>query len=199
MSSEQAREAPAAPSKHRRNAAATREAILHSALVAFTRSGYPGVGVREIAQAAGVTAMLVNRYFGSKERLFAEAVEAAFAKRELLTDDAATLSRDVAVALVAQTEAEPVDGFLLMLRSASDERAAEILRDSIERHFERHLAALLPGAAANERAAVFLSVIAGFKLMRNVLGGTALAAADATALSRRLEAVFGLLMEDQAP
>lgn len=46
---------------------------------AFTASGYDGVGVREIAAGAGVTAMLVNRYFGSKEQLFAEAVDTSFA------------------------------------------------------------------------------------------------------------------------
>ena len=63
----------------RRFAAATRDAILTSAIRAFARAGYDGVGVREIAGDAGVTAMMVNRYFGSKEQLFAEAVEAAFA------------------------------------------------------------------------------------------------------------------------
>ncbi|MGZ8814950.1 MAG: TetR family transcriptional regulator [Mycobacterium sp.] len=37
------------------------------------------MGLREIAGDAGVTAMMVNRYFGSKEQLFAGAVESAFA------------------------------------------------------------------------------------------------------------------------
>src|SRR5215467_11368748 len=57
-----------------RNAAATRAAILASARQAFARGGYDGAGVREIAEGAGVTAMLVNRYFGSKEQLFGEVV-----------------------------------------------------------------------------------------------------------------------------
>ena len=60
------------PPRRRRNAAATRAAILQSARKAFARKGYDGAGVREIAEGAGVTAMLVNRYFGSKEKLFAE-------------------------------------------------------------------------------------------------------------------------------
>ena len=60
--------------KRPRNAAATRQAILASARVAFARAGYEGTGVREIARGAGVTAMLVNRYFGSKVKLFEEAV-----------------------------------------------------------------------------------------------------------------------------
>jgi AcrR family transcriptional regulator len=192
------------PPKHRRNAIATRQAILESALMAFTRSGYNGVGVREIAKGAGVTAMLVNRYFGSKEQLFAEVVEAALAKRTILTEEATTpgrdlttLSRDAAVALVARMtlEDQPLDGFLVMLRSISNERAAAIWREKIEQTFEKPLAALLPGAEANERAALFQCLIAGFYLMRKVIGSTALAAADTAALSRQLAALFQVLVE----
>jgi AcrR family transcriptional regulator len=177
----------------RRDASATRAAILRSAQVAFTRAGYDGVGVREIAEAAGVTAMLVNRYFGSKEQLFAEVIETAFSERKLLTDDPATLSRDVANALLTTTEPEDVDGFLLTLRSAANPRAAGILRDAIERHFQRHLTDLLK--TPPERAALFLSLIAGVKLMRNVLGGTALAEADADDLRRPIEAAFQALLQ----
>jgi AcrR family transcriptional regulator len=178
----------------RRDAAATREAILRSALIAFTRHGYDGVGVREIANAAGVTAMLVNRYFGSKERLFAEVVEVAFAQRTLIADDVATLSRFAAGALVA-AEPRSVDGFLLMLRSVGNPRAAEILRAAIDAHFQRPLEALLPGAQASERAALFLSVLAGVRLMQQVLGSPALAATDASALEGQLEPLFRLLVE----
>jgi AcrR family transcriptional regulator len=176
----------------KRDAAATREAILHSAQVAFTRAGYDGVGVREIAETAGVTAMLVNRYFGSKEQLFAEVVETAFSARKLLTDDPATLSRDVAKALLTTTEPENVDGFLLMLRSAANPRAAEILREAIERHFERHLTDLLE--IPQERAALVLSLIAGVKLMRNVLGTTALNEADVNTLRHPIETAFESLL-----
>jgi AcrR family transcriptional regulator len=198
------KETAATPPKHRRNAIVTRQAILESALIAFTRSGYNGVGVREIAKGARVTAMLVNRYFGSKERLFAEVVEVALAKRTILTEEATapgrdltTLSRDAAVALVARMtlEDQPLDGFLVMLRSISNERAAAIWREKIEQTFEKPLAALLPGAEANERAALFQCLIAGFYLMRKVIGSRALAAADTAALSRRLAALFQVLVE----
>ena len=43
----------------RRDAAATRAAIMASARRAFAASGYEGAGVREIASGAGVTAMQV--------------------------------------------------------------------------------------------------------------------------------------------
>jgi AcrR family transcriptional regulator len=182
------------PARRRRDAGATREAILSSALVAFTRAGYDGVGVREIAQAAGVTAMLVNRYFGSKEKLFTEVVEVTFSERTLIADDLASLSRFAASALVA-AEPRSVDGFLLMVRSVANPRAAEILRAGIERHFQRHLVELLPGAQAGERAALFLAVLAGVRLMQQVLNSPALATADEPALAGRLEAMFRLLIE----
>jgi hypothetical protein len=82
-----------------------------------------------------------------------------------------------------------------MLRSVSNPRAADILRDSIEQHFEQHLAALLPGADTHERVALFLSLVAGFQLMHNVLGSTATTRADPAALARRLEALFQQLLE----
>ena len=71
----------------RRNAEATRAAILASARACFTRAGYDGAGVREIAAGAGVSAMLVNRYFGSKEKLFAEVCADTMAAPMILATD----------------------------------------------------------------------------------------------------------------
>jgi hypothetical protein len=44
----------------------TREAVLKSAIQNFARAGYDGVGVREIASDAGVTAMMVTSISGPK-------------------------------------------------------------------------------------------------------------------------------------
>ncbi|MEU0182743.1 TetR family transcriptional regulator [Streptomyces sp. NPDC006207] len=181
----------------RRDAAATKEAILRAGIEAFTRHGYDGVGVREIAKAAGVTAMLVGRYFGSKEGLFAEVVEASMTERTVLTSDPATLARDVAAALVRRTapEADSLDPFLLMLRSAPNPRAAEILRSGIENHVEAHLLDAAPQLRGTDRAAMALSVVAGFWLMRTIIGSTAINGTDEAALARRLEQVFALLLD----
>ncbi|QRP44962.1 TetR/AcrR family transcriptional regulator [Amycolatopsis sp. FDAARGOS 1241] len=181
----------------RRDATATREAILRAGVEAFTRFGYDGVGVRDIAQSAGVTAMLVNRYFGSKEGLFAEVAEVSMTERTVLTGDPATLARDVAAALVRRTQpdADSLDPFLLMLRSAPNPRAAEILRVGIEKHVERHVYDVVPGTRGTERAAIALSLIAGFWLMRKVIGSTALNEADEPALVATLEGLFRVLLD----
>jgi AcrR family transcriptional regulator len=171
-----------------RNAVATREAILHSALAAFSRHGYDGIGVREIAEAAGVTGVLVNRYFGSKEELFAAAVELAFADNSWFEGEPTTLAKRLTAAVMTKSDAhvEPNEALLLLLRSAPNPRAAEILRESIARQFERPLRASLRGPKASERAAMILALIAGILLMRQVIGSKALTDATPGMLSKLL-------------
>ncbi|MGW6441745.1 TetR/AcrR family transcriptional regulator [Lentzea sp. NPDC055074] len=183
-------------SAHHRDAAATRAAILRAGVEAFTRFGFDGVGVREIAQAAGVSAMLVNRYFGSKEGLFTEVVEVSMTDRTVLGGDPATLARDIAAALVRRTApaADDLSPFLLMLRSAANPRAAEILRENIERHVEAHLYEVAPDTRGTDRAAVVLSVIAGFWLLRKVIGSSALNGTDEETLEATLRRLFAALL-----
>jgi AcrR family transcriptional regulator len=184
--------------KHRpRDAAATREAILNSAIHNFARAGYDGVGVREIARDAGVTAMMVNRYFGSKEQLFAEAVEVSFTPPTVIAADSDSLAHDAATALVERTDphAEPLEPFLIMLRSVSNPRAVEIVRDGIERHVGRRLAGQLPESGRQLRTDVLLSVIAGVLLMRLVIVTRALNEAHPDQLEHVLEAVFAAIVE----
>jgi AcrR family transcriptional regulator len=185
---------------HRRNADATRKRILASARRAFSRAGYDGVGVREIAQGAGVTAMMVNRYFGSKERLFAEVVAEAIAAPSILTREniaSPTFGRDIAAALVERTGtgAIPLDGFLIMLNSLSNKRAAKIERALIEAHHEKAITAALTGELAPQRAALVLSLIAGFQVMRQMIGLSTLAEADPKTLVRILRPLFQQLIE----
>ncbi|UBU17211.1 TetR/AcrR family transcriptional regulator [Nonomuraea gerenzanensis] len=185
-----------AAGRRRRDAAATRQAILDAAVAAFTRHGYDGVGVRDIAQGAGVTAMLINRYFGSKERLFAEAVDVAFAPRTVIAGTGAALPGETARELVRRTspEAEELGPFLLMLRSAANPQAARIMREAIGRHAGRHLNEELSGSGAGVRAELMLSLQAGVWLMRGVLGTTALTEAAPGELAERLEPLFRLLV-----
>jgi AcrR family transcriptional regulator len=184
--------------RRKRDAAATRAAILESAIGAFARHGFDGAGVREIAQGAGVTAMLVNRYFGSKEQLFAEAVDAAFAPATIVEDAPGSLSEGMADALVQRTaaDADALGPFLIMLRSASSPAAAAIVREGIERHVGARLAGRLDGADAQLRAELLLSMIAGTWLLRRVLVTDALAEADPARLGELLTRAFDALVEE---
>lgn len=195
---------PNATPPRRRNAAATREAILASARRAFAQSGYDGAGVREIAAGAGVTAMLVNRYFGSKEQLFAEVLAATSATPTILTPEnlsSSNLGETIAATLVdiTRTEETPLEGFLIMLHSASSRRAAEIGRGQIEKGHQKALSAALAGKLAPQRAALVLSLVAGFQVMRQVIGLSALAEAEPAALIRILAPLFQQLVDGEGP
>jgi len=116
--------------KRRRDAAATRSAILEAAYPTLRVPGLPVRRVREIAADAGVDAALVNRYFGSKAGSFAEVVERAFDLRYLIDGDRATLAERLARRMVygpEDTADERPIPLLLMLRSATEPHAAELI------------------------------------------------------------------------
>ncbi len=62
-----------------------REQILAAAEILFSEHGYEGTSVRTLAQLARVNVAMINYYFGSKEKLFAELVEyrASFLREKL--------------------------------------------------------------------------------------------------------------------
>lgn len=187
----------------RRNAAATREAILASACQAFAQHGYEGAGVREIAAGAGVTAMLVNRYFGSKEQLFREAVESTMTRNSIIAGGVmktAEPARELAHAILPITRADtpPLSGFMMSLMSVSSPWAADVGKQMIESHHLRRVTEALAGEHRAERAALLLSMIAGVQMMRQMLKLDALAGADEAALEELLVPLFQRLV-DGAP
>ncbi len=184
----------------KRDGAATREAILAAAVVEFTEHGYARAGVRQIAERAGVTAMMINRYFGSKERLFAEAVDRAFKPPTVVGEERRELSRAMAHTLAERTgtDSEDLDPFLLMLRSVSDPEATDALRKGVEAHVGARLAGLLAGPGAEVRAQLGLALVAGTWLMRTVVGTTALAAADDDEVAELLAAMLEPLTQESA-
>jgi AcrR family transcriptional regulator len=177
---------------HRRDAVATREAILAAAVAEFTENGYARAGVRQIAERAGVTAMMINRYFGSKQGLFAEAVDRSFAPATVVGTERRGLTETMARSLAESTApgAERLDPFLLMLRCASDPAAVDIVRRGIEAHVGSRLAGLIGGDEADVRAQLGLALAAGTWLLRAVIGTEALAAADDDRLAELLASML---------
>src|SRR3989442_3691750 len=64
----------------RRDAAATREALLAAGAELFAERGYDGVPVTAIAQRAGVNKAMINYHFGGKRKLYLAIVSATFAE-----------------------------------------------------------------------------------------------------------------------
>lgn len=152
----------------KKDSAATREAILTAARSAFTQFGYEGAGVREIAAAAGIHPSLVNRYFGTKEQLFEEAVPATFSVDAMLPDDKRGFGFQLA-SYVLTKEKTDFDATLAMIRSVGNKDAAAMLRAGLEERFVGPLAAWLGAPSASERAGLVISVLAGVAIMRDIL------------------------------
>lgn len=191
-----------APQPRKRDAAATRAAILKSARRAFAAHGYDGAGVREIAAEAGVTAMLVNRYFGSKEQLFSEVIDDAMSGASVIRKgmpDLASLGEYLAAGVLETTrpDATPLDGSLMMVRSGAttNPRVIEIGRKQIEKMHLKTLAAALKGDNAAERAALILSLIAGVQIMRQMIGLSPLAKTSPATLQKLLAPMIQQLVD----
>ncbi|HEY0105782.1 MAG TPA: TetR family transcriptional regulator, partial [Rhizomicrobium sp.] len=88
--------APERPAARKRDAEATRAAILAAAKAHFAKSGYDGAFLRDIAAEAGADAALINRYFGGKEGLFAAALKDSIAPDMVSHWDRTAFAQDVA-------------------------------------------------------------------------------------------------------
>lgn len=171
----------------KRDSAATKRAILDAAREVFTRSGYDAAGMREIAGIAGVDARLIGRYFGSKELLFTQVVEETYANHLMMTPEA---NAETARSLLTDPTQAHYDGMLLTLRSASNERAVQIMRDSLESNFQQALADELAGPDAAARAALLVAICSGVQFLRNILGNSALLHGNPEILATYLKAAL---------
>jgi AcrR family transcriptional regulator len=154
--------------------------MLEAARVLFTRDGYDHVGVRDIAAVVGVDPALVIRYFGSKEKLFAEAVSGQLRLDEgLLEGERSALGERLARYVLRKEGKEgEFDPLLALLRSAPNERAAALLREGLDEQFVRPLARWMGGERAEERAGLIAADLFGLAFMRFVLRSAPLAAGE---------------------
>jgi AcrR family transcriptional regulator len=180
----------AAPPRRARDADATRRAILDAAIDAFARSGYDGASTRDIAREAGIDPRLISRYYGSKEALFAQAVEETYRHPLMMVPGQ---NRTVAAALLSDAPLEQAKGLLLTIRSTGNERAVEIMRDHLERHYQRELADALSGPAPATRAALLIAICSGVQMQRNVLRNRALRQPDTDAVVDLLAAALDVI------
>jgi AcrR family transcriptional regulator len=135
----------------------------------FTRHGYGGLGVREIADGAKADKALITRYFGSKAGLFAQAVPAKFDPAALLEGDRSDFGRRAATHIVEHSAGKDVDPMIATIRSLSDPAACELLRQGLEERFITVVAQWLDTEDANQRAAILTAQLMGLSIAVNVL------------------------------
>jgi AcrR family transcriptional regulator len=182
---------PSSGPRRRRDAQASRRALLTAASALFDERGYTSTTVREIGERAGADPALIARYFGGKEGLFLATLEQA---------DGACLPADPAAALAAILRGSehhgvgPI-GLSTLSPALSDSlraRTADIVRARVIEPLAQELAARgVPDVRL--RAEALYAVALGVSLARASGTLPALADAEVDRLAELLEPVAAAL------
>jgi AcrR family transcriptional regulator len=164
----------------RRDAAATRAALLAAARTLMVEHGVEGTSTRDVAAAAGVNQALVYRYFGSKEKLFAEAATAETDTPEDLisTTPLPDLTRVLLDHILDVAATAKTGELSRLVGAANDDAVRAVLRHRIESAFAERLAARLDGPNAALRAELFAATLVGVGFLRHKVGTRAMSTAD---------------------
>ena len=188
-----------------RDALATRRALVRAARRRFATDGYRATTVRRIAADAGVNVALINRYFESKEGLFAACMLRTSDELDGQSPKARTIDEVIERLIVHAVNAPDGDDplqLLLLLRSSGDENADRIRRRTLETFTQK-----LAGAAgwraddaATEplllRAQIAIATMMGVVMLRTSAVTEPIASAGAAELDEPLAQIFRALLAD---
>jgi AcrR family transcriptional regulator len=180
------------PRGRRPGTGSAREDVLRAARSAFAELGFNAATVRGIAARASVDPALVLQFFGSKEQLFAAAMELPFDSDQVVArildgPRAQIGSRMLATFLEMWDSPEAGPRMVALIRSASThERAADRLREIVVAEILEPVAAALDAPDARLRAALAGSQLVGLGFTRYVLGLEPLASASPAELDRQI-------------
>ncbi|MFH9823872.1 TetR/AcrR family transcriptional regulator [Streptomyces bobili] len=180
----------------RAESADTRYRILAAAREEFSERGYEKSTVRGIAKAAGVDSALVHHYFGTKEQVFAAAVEVAVAPALDAPDAVADAPLDQVGERLTRfmfgvwenpTTRMPL---LAVVRSAvNNETAAAVFRRLVAAQLLRRIAAQLDAPDAELRAELAAAQLVGTAMLRYVIKVEPLASVDVERIIARVAPV----------
>ncbi|MFF1422696.1 TetR family transcriptional regulator [Streptomyces sp. NPDC058280] len=161
-----------------------REKILREARTEFAERGYDKTSVRGIAKAAGVDPALVHHYFGTKDEVFAAAIEVSFEPAlvvpALLAGGPDGIGERLARYFIGVWE-NPVTRapLLAVIRSAlTHEAAATVLRTFVLRRLLERIAEELDVPDPTFRAELAASHMLGIAFLRYVIKAEPLASVD---------------------
>jgi AcrR family transcriptional regulator len=185
----------------RRDAAATKTALLRAAQELFAERGFEQATVREIAARAGVNQALLFRYFGSKDTLFYTAMTSKGQELLATTSPEQLVVRMLQRLLASDARKPDQHPIYAILRSSAHERTSAALWEKLGAAYGQTLASLTAAQDGELRADLVLAWIMGIGLLRSVMGKQPLASADSHVVSEYVLRAVATLLEsvDQRP
>ncbi|WP_410674018.1 TetR family transcriptional regulator [Amycolatopsis sp. cmx-4-68] len=154
-----------------RRSDATRAAILEAARRRFAADGFRRATIRSIAADAYIDPSMVMRYYGSKDGLFAAAVDVELDLPDLAAADPGTVGELLTRQFLALWEHPPTDEILLTLlrSSVADDAVVEKVQQVFAGQVAPAVLRFGDPADASRRAGLVVSQLLGLALTRYVL------------------------------
>lgn len=170
----------------------TEQRILDAARRLFGEQGYDRTTIRAIAAAANSDAGLVMRYFGSKEKLFAEV--ATIPADGPITGSPAEIAKLLTAGLTDKLADEPTAALAALRSIFTHPEAGAEVRAAMTRQ-QQQVAAQLPGDDAVLRAALIGAITLGTVIGRHLVHLDGLADAVPEDITAVLEPLLTSLVE----
>ena len=163
---------PVTPTPARRDAAATKAAILRAARYLLARHAHADITLKAVADRAGVSPPLILKYFGNKDTLFAQVMSFEADADALLAAPLETLGDHmVRHVLVSQSE-QGADPLLRIVFAPLHGDQGDILRANFRRQVTERITARLDGPDAGLRAELAVATLLGLGVMYGIARGT---------------------------
>lgn len=161
----------------RRDAEATKAAILRAARHLMARTAHADITLKAVAERAGVSPPLIVKYFGNKDTLFTRVMSFESDADALLDAPLDGLGRHmVRHVLVSQSE-RGADPLLRIAFAPLQGEGGDVLRVNFRTQVVERLAERLPGPDAGLRAELAVGTLLGLGVMYGIARGAHLRAA----------------------
>ena len=153
----------------------TEARILDAAAQIFLAAGYERTTIRAVASAAGVDAGLVMHYFGSKQELFRQVIDAAPVPD--VSGAPGQAAEQILATLTDRLANEPVASLALLRSMLTSPEAASAVSAAVAR-YQAQIAQAIPADDASLRAAIISAITLGVMVSRHLIKSDELATAD---------------------
>ncbi|WP_327312327.1 TetR/AcrR family transcriptional regulator [Streptomyces sp. NBC_01235] len=155
----------------RRDAEATKAAILRAARHLLARHAHADITLKAVAERAGVSPPLILKYFGNKDALFARVMSFEEDAEALLAGPLEDLGRHMVRHVVVGQRERGADPVLRIVFAPLHGDHGDILRTNFRAQVTERLAARLTGPDAAVRAELALAALLGLGVMFGIARG----------------------------
>ena len=144
-----------------RDATRTRAAILAAAQTIFSEKPFGQASLKDICALAGVNVALVSRYFGSKEKLFEEALDISLDVSLMIPGNRETFGATLAKLFVSEPE-KRINPLPMLVFASMQKNTRQTAIDLVNVRILQPLGRWIGGKDGEARAAQAMAIATGY-------------------------------------